>query len=155
MGNANHLPDLPVFQRRAGEHAEAVKVHKAGDHNFHKVPAALADLLDQSAVFLHGIKPPANEAAIVAPLVDGEEGSPVGDAVCTCQRPGPLAHAPPVAPISEVCKPQGPVSFQPEVDQVLPGAVPVGGNGVFVIHPIQDHVDVTICIHGVPPVTAG
>ncbi len=74
MSDADHLPDLLGLQGAAGEDAEAVKVHEAGDHDFDKIPALCADLLDQGLVRFHGVEAPADEAAVVAPLVDGGRG---------------------------------------------------------------------------------
>ena len=147
VGYADHLSDLLGLQGAAGEDAEAVKVHEAGDHDFDKIPALCADLLDQGLVRFHGVEAPADEAAVVAPLVDGEEGGPVGDAVRARQIPGEPPHAPTVPAIPEVGESQGPVGLQPGADQVLPGALPVGGNGVFVIDAVQHHMDVAICVH--------
>ena len=147
VGRFDHDPNLLPVQGFFREDAEPVQIHQAGNHNFDEIPSGIPHRSDQRPVRLPAVKAPADEAAVMAPLVNGKDRRPVCDAVLRRQRPGPESYPPAVPAVPQVHKAQFPVARQSAANQVLPGAVPMGRNGVFVVNAVQDHMDVAVCVH--------
>ena len=147
MGNVNQLPDFFRFQPRLRQHAEPVKIHQAGNHNFDEIRPVFPGVHDYFREFFQILVLFADEAAVVPRLAQRSQRRPVGDAVLPCQLPGPFAHAPAVAAVPEIGKTQIIIPGKGLPNPLLIGLLPMPGNGRLPVFSVEHHVDVAVSVH--------
>ena len=133
--------------RRIGQYAVVVEVHQTRDHDFDEVPAALLDLAHQRTELVERLISAADEAAVMAALVDREARRPVTNAVLNRDLCCKFARAPAVAAVPQKIKAERLVVFQrcPDERLVRRGLVP--GERRLPVGAVQRHMNVTVAVH--------
>ena len=147
MRNVRQHPDLFSGHGRVGQHTVVVEVHQARDHDFDEVPAARTDLRGQRPEFRLRFIAAADEAAVVAALVDREAGRAVADAVFLRDLRGKFACAPAVAAVAQKGEAERSIVRQCAPDEGLVRRRFVPGQRGLPVGAVQRHMDMTVTVH--------
>ena len=148
MGGGDQIVHFSAGQRLLCQDAAGGKIHQSRHHQLDKIRPRRFSLRQQGVVLCQVRPSPADEAAVVALLVDGECRGTVDDAVLQGQLSGPQAYAEPVAAIPEIGDTGRLIGGQPAADQRIVRVRPVGGNGSAPVRSGKQHMNMQISKHG-------